>query len=435
MTNQQTMKTIYTQAAILASVLFLTSFCSIVSAQWTNIGSSPERQIRLLSFPSESIGYAIMDDSGTAATKFYKSLNAGLTWTEVPWALGVFTSADIIDVHFPGNDVGYMAFRTFNPGLEALVYKSIDGGTNWSDVSPTNMNLGNGYMGVHFVNKDTGFVFSGNELYSTTDGGSSWQSDVFNFMGGPTEMDFNTNLHGVMGGWDGSFLYRGFIYTTTDGGVNWDTLSIPFSQSNISDVEMTDDNVAYALSGSGFGDGPTLFRSDDGGAKWDTISLSFLSDSLDMASDLLFVNASEGYMSTQGGYIYVTSDSGKTWQADHFEKPPLNLLAFNGRNVFSGGPVNTLLTKDLYGTTDEHYDGFGIRLYPNPVRDELNIMISQLNKDVLLNVHSIHGHLIYEEVITDQQIQLSVGEYLDGIYIITLTSDDFNLSKRFLVRH
>lgn len=412
---------------------FIGVFSYHVSAQWSNIGSNPLQYFRHISFPSADIGYAILDDSGTAVTTFHKTTNAGISWQQISLP-SVFSTADIIDMHFPNSNVGYIAFRAFDPSLVALVYKSTNGGNSWTDATPSNMNLGSGYMGVHFINSDSGFAFSGNTLYRTTNGGTNWTSSVFGSMGGPIEFDFNQNQHGIMGAWDGTFGYKGFIYTTENGGISWDTLKLPFLQSAIREVQMTTDNVAYGLTYKSFADGPALYRSDNGGNSWDSLSMTFLSDSVDIASDILFLNAANGYVSTYNGYIYITQDSGKTWHIDHVEPNPLNLLAASNQSIFSGGPLNTLLKKTFSTYINELPESSTFDVFPNPASDYLQVIFPQRITGQLFVLDS-KGAIIQQHAVNDEQnFALNLTDKLSfGIYLIKFQTMSGVSIKRIVI--
>lgn len=402
---------------------FLFSFSGI-KAQWVNISSNPQQYFRNMSFPSEQVGYAIMDDSGTAATKFYKTVNAGNSWQHLPFQDTVFSTADIIDMHFPSDDVGYIVFRAFDSGLHAKVYKSTDAGQNWTNVTPPNMNLGTGLMDVYFANEDSGLVCSGNELYRTINAGQSWSRDTFHLYGGPTEFDFNQNHFGIMGGWDGTFNYKGFIYYTSDLGLNWDTLKLWSYQSQILEVEVTENNTAYAISGGSFNNGPTLYKSTNNGQSWDTIVLSFIYDSLDQISDMIFVNDLRGYLCTYKGYIHETTDGGMSWSIDHIDKPSLGVLAFNGKEVLCGGPLNTLLTKTIIISTPDYSAENELLVFPNPMVSQ---GILHFTKDVKgdIDLLNAEGKLIRKWInVKDNQINLTDIDLKDGLYFLRISNEE-----------
>jgi hypothetical protein len=85
--------------------------------------------------------------------------------------------------------------------------------------------------------------------------------------------------------------------------------------------------------------------------------------------------------------------------------------------------------KDIYaytasGTTNtEQYESPGMRIYPNPVRDMVNIV--NPGTDSKLIIRSISGKVVYEARITnsDNRISVDLSHQPSGVYILEIRSD------------
>ncbi len=136
--------------------------------------------LRKMSFGSKDVGYAV----GTT-NSIYKTADAGATWTRIsPFpAINLspagFTSAAVTytDVFALDANTVFAVGNMFTNVNNRRIYKSIDGGANWTDISsnlPTLVETGN-LNGVLFHDANNGYVvLPGGVLIRTTNGGTSW---------------------------------------------------------------------------------------------------------------------------------------------------------------------------------------------------------------------------------------------------------------------
>lgn len=140
------------------------------------------------------------------------SKNGGQTWASKNTNI-----SEPIDAAFPSVTAWYML-------AGAKVYKSVDTGNVWTDVT-SNMNLSTGgtncNAGVYFINANEGLVYGCNgRVYKTTDGGATWvniganlpQNISFNDF---IQMNFRTNTIGYA-----SDPSAG-VMMSTDAGTTW----------------------------------------------------------------------------------------------------------------------------------------------------------------------------------------------------------------------
>ncbi len=172
----------------------------------------------------------------------YKSTDAGKTWKHI----GLDKSMHISDViiHPSNPEVVYVAVQgaLYGPSTERGVYKTIDGGENWSKVLYVSNNTGASSLTMDMTNPRI--------LYA-----SMWQHQRYPWTmesGGP-----NSDL-----------------YKSVDGGENWEKMEegLPeeFGKSGIS-VSRANPNLVYAII-EAEGDKGGLYRSIDAGKKWSLIN-------------------------------------------------------------------------------------------------------------------------------------------------------------------
>jgi gliding motility-associated-like protein len=136
-----------------------------------------------LAFPSRNIGYAAGSRNG-----IYKTIDGGSTWTSInpfpvvnqfptgfPNTAIIYTEIMAVD-----NNTVFAVGNMFTSTGIKRVYKTIDGGSNWIDITsniPALFPVGN-ITGVLFHDANNGYVMIGNTIFKTSDGGTSWIMDI-----------------------------------------------------------------------------------------------------------------------------------------------------------------------------------------------------------------------------------------------------------------
>ncbi len=106
-----------------------------------------------------------------------------------------------------------------------FVLKSSDGGNTWQDITPSGFVGGSGTI-IRFEDNNNGYIFTGDDVYATTDGGSTWTLHE-NVLPGLVQGAYvNSNGLYVSGYIPGQTI-GGFAAVSTDGGSTWNLLDIP----------------------------------------------------------------------------------------------------------------------------------------------------------------------------------------------------------------
>lgn len=225
-----------------------------------------------------------------------------------------FTSADtgIVTMSFP-----------------AKVYKTVDGGLNWTPYTFTGPLPYNNISSVSFTSKDTRYVSlrgSLNSLHKTTNGGSTWQ-EVGSFQ------SFNL-LHFVNDTFGYATVYDR-VYRTSNGGMNWTVMSLP--------ADRPFKSIWFNTAAKGFtvGDGGQLKMTVDSGYTWTDIVLEPFA--LPDYSMIRFYDNRIGYITDDEGRYYKTVDSGYHWKQNG------SVASYESSSILFR-PDTTVLFAGMYGS-------------------------------------------------------------------------------------
>jgi photosystem II stability/assembly factor-like uncharacterized protein len=222
-------------------------------------------------------------------------------WTDLGpeggWVLALAISGVDPDIVYAG---------TFDGG----VYRSDDGGANW-----TRTIAGGDYreIAIHPADPDIIFAAGDDGLWSTRDGGESWQPANGQMAGRVfSSVAFDpvnpaTLYAGIRNG-DAPLLYK-----SIDGGKTWEPRTDGLGDvGNVSSivVDPTNGDRVYFVDDSGIG---AVYRSTDGGETWEPTDEDMGPDA-DVASDLAIDSAGILYGATFES-SYKSTDGGDTWDA------------------------------------------------------------------------------------------------------------------------
>jgi hypothetical protein len=100
-----------------------------------------------------------------------------------------------------------------------------------------------------------------------------------------------------------------------------------------------------------------------------------------------------------------------------------------GRGVFSGTFTNAVLNNDTF-TNNKN-----VSIYPNPVKDNLNINIKDFSGEISVKIIDVNGREVLNQTITNfngsNAIELS--RFASGIYILKLTGEGLNYSEKIIL--
>ena len=236
--------------------------------------------------------------------------------------------------------------QVFPLGWNKGTLGKVNAGTGvWTELNPLVPRVN--YIGLHFVNKDTGWACGGSgAIIKTTSGGVDWtisETPVTNLL--LKIHSYNGQVVIVTG-------YDGIILRSSDSGETFEL--IPSGVGNGIDlwgVQMLNDTLGWVC-----GTNWTLLRTTDSGLSWQPFTPG-LNDHY-WAID--FINENYGMISCGGGKVLKTTDGGDSWtqtQAgdtralftiDIIDSQHIAAAGVFGKNVYSSdGGVNWTMNTDV----------------------------------------------------------------------------------------
>ena len=219
---------------------------------------------------------------------------------------------------------------SFYEPFGAGVYRSADGGTNWSIVNGTtamsyvtDIDIGADSNTILVAAKGSGDAGSG--FFRTTNGGSSWttvsNAPHFDITVDPANRNNVVITSGLFVAGQ-SYVYAN-IYYSTDGGASFAAATTP-GITNAYRIELArNGTTVYALVGAADASILGIWKSTNGGQSFSTVSMSGIPTSGDFKPGQMNYNCSIGVSPTDANTVYVgsnlrmyrTTTGGTSWTA------------------------------------------------------------------------------------------------------------------------
>ena len=360
-----------------------------------------------------------------------------------------------------GGDGSFSAINTSNDEILFASYqylriqRSINGGSNFSEVFNQSGVVESFIAPFALAPNQPGFMYAGaNKIYRSDNLGVSWE--VTN---NDQPLDGNNPALSMAISWQspdvvyvGTAPYGndpGDVFVTLDGGDSWEDVTA----NNLPDrfpmdmaVDPTNDSIAYVVY-SGFGTGH-VFRTDNYGKNWEDVT----GDLPDVPTNAVIVDPdfpSHIYIGNDLG-VFVSLDGGLSWEAFEEGLPspimvfdltisPLNRklrLASHGNGAFQRDLIEEELVAVFPVEPDKEE---GMRIWPNPVLDEVNISFP-INKkgSYSLNLYDAKGQLIRSESVRGSwgesfQRSWNVSTLSPGSYVLELRQGPFQQSQVLII--
>jgi photosystem II stability/assembly factor-like uncharacterized protein len=388
-----------------SNTLFASTACGLFETSdegnnWTKTGeifsNCPITTCLVVNPLDDQIMYA-----GTSCDGIYKSEDRGKNWRNIAFQA---MAVNFIEID-PQNPLTLYALVVVNIVESAKLFKSYDGGLNWDDRTPSNIDylgiysvrvnpkdssivylgVNNSFLkssdgGIHWEkisdlscspflcaikdiqiskeNPDTIFISSGLEIYKSVDGGLNWTplgwSNLYPTMGNilSFKVDFSQNTIYLL-----SFMYG--IYKTNDEGKNW--TQIMDGEHRFASIEIGSSSI-YIAGGDQSSLDPFcsgIKKSVDGGNSWSEIDNGILCSfpcSLSISKfdkKTLFLGLIMQFSQCRSSF-YKSEDKGKTWiggNLEGYEVAKIVTDGINGDKVYAIA-ISSYFSPALYESDD-----------------------------------------------------------------------------------
>jgi photosystem II stability/assembly factor-like uncharacterized protein len=393
-----------------------------VFAQWTPYPTVSKSLIWNIAFADENTVYAV------GPGLLMKSSNAGRNWSDLlPTIAALTTNRNIFNLYFLNKDSGFV----FMNGQQKNVFKTVDGGHNWIDVSQDA--LSSGLLDMQFVNAGVGYATCGylandSTLAKTTDGGITWYK-----MRTPAPCFAPMALHFLNE--QVGFYGENEIYKTMDGGVSWKlTTASPgwITGHRISAYKFVDGQSGYAIT-----DEWDLYKTGDGGENWSLVTLPVSGRSGCRGLD--FDQNNLGYI---GGYAFekllISSDGGTSWYVDasfpDWELPSCVAVSPDHKVIVGTREGDVVVRENGPLAAPELKHRGDLTISPNPANGKIMIRTTSGIRSVEIanslgqTLRRISPDLLREELDVD------LDNYSSGIYFIKVSTGDFTTSRKVVLQ-
>ncbi len=310
------------------------------------------------------------------------------------------------------------------------LYRSVDGGSNWSEISNSITEEGAWVTPYILDPVNPSIIYAGYyNVWKSVNQGSSWtqissfnssyQLDVVAVAPSNTQVIWACNASQV--------------YKTTDGGSNWSTIStLPSSGSvNAMAINQVNPNLVWVAI-SGFYAGDKVYESSDGGLSWTNISGSLPNYPVNtIVND---PNSAHGlYIGTDLG-VYYLDDNLTNWIP--FMKDLPNVIVTELELYLAGNKVRAATygrgvweslrypLANAIGNQQETAENW-VRIYPNPAKDVIYIdFLQKQDNKIQLSVFNSLGDVIYTDfILNNQNYSLNTAQFMPGLYFVKVESD------------
>lgn len=336
------------------------------------------------------------------------------------------------DVFFLNENLGWAA-----DGAGSAVYKTIDGGLNWTESTYNNDEY---LRNIEFLNENIGFLGAlSQNMYKTTDGGTTWEL-IFDLQGAfEAVCGLDTVGESTVYGC-GTYFEPAFVIKSSDSGETWDFIDMSAYANSLVEILFVDEQTGFTSGGND--SGGVILKTTNGGQTWTEIyntgipgeqiwklqilhsnpnvmfgsvqSFDPLSGKLIKSTDggqnwiskpvpdpaiqgVGFITENHGWMGGHNSGFLETFDGGETWTNTGFGWSLNRFQIFNENLVYCSGQgiykyTDNLAVSDI---VTERPEDLAINVVPNPVSDKLNVSIDFKRSDhMVITLFDETGRLI-----------------------------------------
>ncbi len=320
----------------------------------------------------------------------------------------------------------------YGTSQNGVIYKSTNQGNSQYGISPSGKaNTGNWITPFEQDPSDENTIYAGySQVYKSTDGGDNWST---------ISQDFGKNLdHLKIAPSNNTIIYGAYgdkLYKGTNTNSIWSQLTGFSGNINSIAIHPNDPNkVAIATTSN-----DRVFVSSDGGSSWTSYRNNLPNFS---ALALVWQEENDGLYLGMNYGIYYIDNTINEWENFNNNLPNviINELEINtadnriyaatyGRGCWSS-PVksNTL-------SISENSPLNSIRVFPVPASDVINVQWDQ-GYETSLRLYNIQGQLVYfgKKVSLNNNFQINISNLVSGTYFLRANNEKGSMTKKVIIR-
>ncbi|MEM8585062.1 MAG: T9SS type A sorting domain-containing protein [Bacteroidota bacterium] len=375
----------------------------------------------------------------------FKTVDGGNSWENLG-DLGEFLRC----IQFANEDVGYVGSLQGNfggPPSSAKIFKTIDGGDNWTDLTSLIDPEPIGVCGISVVSEDIvfgcGAFYGPARVYKTLDGGDSWVNiDMSDYAQALVDVYFHNELEGYVVGFGDVDNPGGVILKTVDGGETWSRIYSDEETGLLWKIQILDEEHIFAsVAGVNLEGGARILVSDDAGENWEVKQVPIDGTQLQGVG---FLTPDHGFTGGFFNGLYETIDGGDNWTLidvganyNRFQKINDSLMYASGHTIYK-------YSDDLMTSTRQEVvkaPNYGLKIYPNPVDDRLEVNYTLGNHTHLnLSLYDHKGRLVHTFYDGWHQegefnAELETTPLSPGFYLMALLTREGDIMKKVLIQH
>jgi photosystem II stability/assembly factor-like uncharacterized protein len=414
-----------------AMLIVFISINSYAQVFWNEVNSGVTVSLNSVSNVNAIVAWAC-GQTGTVI----KTTNSGYNWINASIS-GIPNTLNLVNVYAVDANLALSA-GTFGI-TTAYVYRTSNGGANWSQVFVQN----NGYINAVWMTSPQRGFMEGNpvggrwSLWKTSNGGINWDSSGLYLPVTTTDSGWNNSM------WvDSNKIWFGTsaskIYYSTNFGANWSVQSIAPEQ-NAYMVCFSAPNPDYGLTG-----GQTLYRTENGGINWLNVILNGTENLRGAAVDASFFNSA--WAVRNGNAIYHSPFLPFEWWHTDYTAPSgnYNHISYSRQVVIGPGLIFAVRSNGGISRANSFLEGVKIlsnkipssfklyQNYPNPFNPQTHIKFEIpyldhnkpgeiMGSQIVIKVYDVSGRVV--ETLLDQvtkpgiyEISWDGSKYSSGIY-------------------
>ncbi|MBR9757318.1 MAG: T9SS type A sorting domain-containing protein [Algicola sp.] len=414
-----------------AILYFLSWFCYSQTWQATPLANNTNNQrFDDVFFINESTGWAA---NGYYAAVF-KTVDGGTTWTEQLNENNLDGNYYFRNIEFLNANIGFLGT------LNGTFFKTVDGGDTWTEVaiSPNPQAI----CGLDAVGPSTiygcGAYFTPAYIIKSSDSGENWQfTDMSAHATALVELLFQSESLGYASGRNQN---GGCILKTTDGGLSWTEIyntNIPGEY--VWKLQLLEDsNIIFGAVSSVAPNLGKLIKSLDDGNSWQ----SFNAPETNIQA-VGFINENTGWMGGHNTGFHQTDNGGQTWTNINVGANLNRIFILNQELAYASGATIYKFTEETLSTENQTHptpNPLNILFNKNPVKSHLELTITFPDSDnALIELYNANGQYLKElarivNVLggTTKTYTFNVDNLSSGMYFVNFHNNFQRTSLKFI---